>query len=47
MPFGTSTKERLCTEMNNYPKKCEHPTPFSGYLQKNPQAAQGVDNFCG
>lgn len=19
MPFGTSTKERLCTEMNNYP----------------------------
>ena len=20
MPFGTSTKERLCTEMNNYPK---------------------------
>lgn len=47
MPFGTSTKERLCTEMNNYPQKCEHPTPFSGYLQKNPQAAQGVDNFCG
>lgn len=20
MPFGTSTKERLCTEMNNYPQ---------------------------
>lgn len=28
MPFGTSTKERLCTEMNNYPKMRTSDTIF-------------------
>ena len=28
MPFGTSTKERLCTEMNNYPQKRTSDTIF-------------------
>lgn len=47
MPFGTSTKERLCTEMNNYPQNANIRHHFLVICKRIHKLRRGVDNFCG
>lgn len=47
MPFGTSTKERLCIEMNNYPQNANIRHHFLVIRKRIHKPRRGVDNFCG